>query len=103
MMESDTYATAEPATKKFNDERVKQFYDPQRLAGKAFAKSLGHEGQIAWDIYLFYPLQSLWEELPPQPEVYMHQLRNSWADQSCLFEKNLLRKKLAETMKRLFP
>ena len=103
MMESDNYEAARKAVSKFNDERVQQFFDPNQLAGKAFAGSLGHNGKVAWDMYLFYPVKSMWKELPPQPEAYMHQLRDSWADQSCLFEKDQLRVKLKETMKRLFP
>ena len=79
-----------------------EFWDPRQLAGKAFAGSLGHGGKVAWDIYLFYPAKSVWRERPPHPEVFMHQLRNSWADQSCLFEKDLLRVKLMDTMKSLF-
>ena len=94
---------ARKAASKFKDERVGQFYDPNQLAGKAFAESLGHGGKVAWDFYLFYPAASKWTELPPQPEVFMHQLRDSWADQNCLFEKDLLRVKLSETMKNLFP
>jgi hypothetical protein len=103
MMSGDTYEAAQKAEKKFKDKRVKQFYDPQQLAGRAIAKSLGHSDQVAWDIYLFYPGGALWEDLPPPPETFMHQLRDSWADQSCLFEKDQLRSKLTETMKFLFP
>ena len=103
MMESDNYEAARKAVSKFKDERVKQFFDPNQLAGKAFAGSFGHNDKVAWDIYLFYPAKSMWKELPPPPEAYMHQLRDSWADQSCLFEKDQLRVKLAETMKSLFP
>ena len=103
MMDGDTYEAAQKAASKFKDERVKQFYDPYRLAGKAFAGSLGHDGKVAWDIYLFYPIKLTWKDRPPHPEVFMHQLRDSWADQSCLFEKDLLRVKLAETMKHMFP
>ena len=103
MMGSDNYEAAQKAVSKFKDERVKQFYDPNQLAGKAFAGSLGHNDKVAWDVYLFYPIESRWEELPPRPEAFMHQLRDSWADQSCLFEKDKLRVKLTETMKNLFP
>jgi hypothetical protein len=102
MTETDTFESARKAVSKFKDERVRQFYDPNQLAGKAFAGSLGHEGKVAWDVYLFYPIASKWTDLPPRPEVFMHQLRNSWADQNCLFEKDLLRLKLLETMKNLF-
>ena len=103
MMSGDTYKAAQKAFKKFKDVRVKQFYDPQQLSGRAFAASLGHSDKVAWDVYLFYPPRTMWGELPPPPEVFMHQLRDSWADQDCLFEKDRLRLKLTETMRSLFP
>ncbi len=103
MMSGDTYEAAQKAAGKFRDKRAKQFYDPQQLAGRAFAKSLGHGDRVAWDIYLFYPPGALWEALPPQPEAFMHQLRDSWADQHRLFEDAQLRAKLTETMKLFFP
>jgi hypothetical protein len=102
MMKGDTLDAARKARAKFEDGRVKQFYDSEQLAGKAVAGSLGHEGEVAWDIYLFYPPQSLWGDVPPPPEVYMHQLPNSWADQTCLFEKERLQKELTRTMERFF-
>jgi hypothetical protein len=103
MMSGDTYDAAQKAAKKFKDKRVKQFYDAQQLAGRAIAKSLGHDNRVAWDIYLFYPPGAQWQDLPPQPEAFMHQLRDSWADQHRLFEDDLLMAQLAETMKLLFP
>ena len=103
MMGGDTYEAAQRATGKFKDERLRQFYDPRKAAGKAFSKSLGNDGKVAWDIYLFYPVQSEWQELPPVPEVYMHQLRDSWADQNRLFEKDNLKTELTETMQLIFP
>ena len=103
MMGGDTHKAARKATEKFNDGRVQQFYDSGKAAGKAFARSLGHDGNIAWDFYFFYPVQSEWVDLPPQPEAFMHQLSNSWADQSHLFENEKLTEKLKETMQSLFP
>lgn len=103
MMSGDTDEAALKATRKFHDERVKQFFDPQRMAGQVFAESLGHSGKVTWDMYLFYPPKADWRALPPPPEVFMHQLRGSWADQNYLFEKDKLRVKLMETMKMLFP
>jgi len=103
MMGGDTYAAAQKAAKKFKDNRVKQFFDPHQLAGRALANSLGHSDNIAWDIYCFYPVGAFWQDLPPSPESWMHQLRDSWADPSRLFEKEPLRIKLTETMKLLFP
>ena len=103
MMSGDSYEAAHKAVGKFKDGRVRQFYDPRQAAGKAFSKSLGHDGGVAWDFYLFYSGQSVWQELPPVPEVFMHQLRDSWADQNRLFEKDKLKAKLTETMQLLFP
>lgn len=103
MMNSDTCEAARKAVRKFKDTRVKQFYDPNQTVGRAIAESLGNDGKIAWDFYLFYPAPSEWGDLPPVPEAYFHQLRDSWADQNRLFEKNLLKIKLNETMKALFP
>lgn len=102
MMKDDTFDAAQKASAKFIDGRVQQFYDSHRLAGKAVAASLGHEGKVAWDIYLFYPPQSLWGDGPPPPEVYTHQLPDSWADQTRLYEKERLQKELARTMARFF-
>ena len=102
MMKGDSYEAAKKAVGKFKKYgRVKQFYDPRQLAGKAFAESLGHDSGVVWDFYLFYPVQSVWLDLPPVPEIFFHQLRDSWADQSRLFEKNLLKEKLNETMQLL--
>ena len=102
MMSGDTYKATQKAVKKFKDGRVKHFYDPRQLSGRALAASLGHSDKVAWDVYLFYPPRMMWGELPPPPEVFMHQLRDSWADQDCLFEKDRLRAKLTETMKLFF-
>jgi len=103
MMSGDTAEASQKAAGKLRDARVQQFYDPRQLAGKAMAGSMGYDGKVAWDIYLFYPAGAMRKELPPYPEVFMHQLRDSWADQNCLFEKDQLRVKLSETMKHLFP
>jgi len=103
MMGGDTHEAAEKAVEKFKDRRVRQFYDPKKAAGKAFSKSLGHDGEVAWDFYLFYPVQSEWQELPPVPKVYMHQLPDTWADQNRLFEKDMLKAELNSTMRLLFP
>lgn len=102
-MSGDTYEAARKAAEKFQDKRVKQFYDPRQLAGRDVAKSLGHVNGVAWDIYLFYPRGALWVDLPPLPAAYMHQLRDSWADQRYLFENEQLKAKLTEAMKSLLP
>jgi hypothetical protein len=103
LKEGDTLEAARKAVGKFTDARVRQFFDPKQRAGKAIADCLGYGGKTAWDFYLFYPPGAEWREIPPGPEVYMHQLRNNWADQNRLFEKDGLRMELTRTMKALFP
>jgi hypothetical protein len=50
------------------------------LVGTEIARSVGGEGKTAWDIYLFYEKGSEWDELPPEPIAWMHQLWDRWAD-----------------------
>jgi len=56
------------------DARIRHFYDPERRAGKAIARSLNWEEGYAWDIYLLYPAGAVWKEGPPAPQDYVHQL-----------------------------
>lgn len=102
MMDNDKYEAARKAACKFSDARVRQFYDPRQLMGRALAASLGHSDEIAWDMYFFYAADAIWGKLPPRPEAYAHQLRNSWADQDRCFEDDRLKAELTKTMKRLF-
>jgi hypothetical protein len=83
MLENDYEATARRAAAGFApDGRVRHFHDPRRMAGRAIAAGLGAtEGQVAWDIYLFYGPDSQWTEDPPAPAHWVHQLADStWAD-----------------------
>ena len=64
----------------FSDRRVRHFFDPHQKVGKTIAESLGWEGQIAQDIYLFYAPGQKWRDQPPSPDRYAHQLTNAWAD-----------------------
>lgn len=55
------------------DPRIRHFHDPDKLVGKAVAKSLGWRG-YAYDIYLFYPKGAIWSGGLPAPAQYAHQL-----------------------------
>lgn len=81
MVEGDSPDAAEAAARTIVDLRARHFYDAEKRAGKAIASVLGGDGQIAWDIYLFYPKGNLWEDRPPVPQFWMHQLTKTiWAD-----------------------
>ncbi len=75
ILPSDDYAAAQRVAGIFNDSRVRQFHDPNRLVGDAFAKGL-LEQPPAWDMYLLYAAtpQQLWVDHPPKPTDWMHQL-----------------------------
>ena len=72
---NDNERTARQIAASFDDPRVKHFYDPfpAHLVGKAFAKDRISRGP-AWDIYFFYGKGQEWNEGPPEPIEWMHQL-----------------------------
>ncbi len=74
MLESDSKEAAREAAQMIDDSRVRQFHDPERLAGRAIAESVGGEHQIAWDFYLFYEKGLKWGKRPPAPTAWAHQL-----------------------------
>jgi hypothetical protein len=73
MLPDDTKAAAEASAGIIVDRRVRHFHDPRQRLGAAIAAGLGWEGQIAWDIYLFYDKDGRWTEGPPAPLDFMHQ------------------------------
>lgn len=101
MLDSDSAEAAREAARIFDDVRVRQFHDPERRAGKAIAASLGGQGKIAWDIYLFYASGSDWSARPPVPAEWVHQLSADWADQTRFHWEGHLVTKLDEIMSRL--
>jgi hypothetical protein len=101
MLDSDSVEAAREAARIIDDVRVRQFHDPERRAGKAIAASLGGQGQIAWDIYLFYASGSEWGARPPVPEAWVHQLSADWADRTRFHWEEYLPRRLEEIMSRL--
>jgi len=81
MLPQDGLATAKLAAQIVADPRACHLHDPEKLAGKAIAASLGGKDKVAWDIYLFYQAGSAWNDSPPTPIHWAHQLQGSqWAD-----------------------
>ena len=58
---------------------TRHFYDQDQIVGKEIAKRIGWDGHVAWDIYLFYAPYATWNNGPPEPKSWMHQLKDSWA------------------------
>ena len=107
MLRNDNAEAAAKSAKIFDDPRVRQFHDPRatRLAGKAFAHGLIRKGAgVAWDIYMFYDLDARWDEIPPKPIDWMHQLGGGGrADPERFHSGDELVSELHESMGRLFP
>lgn len=97
MLLTDRREKAERAAQMIRDPRVQHFHDPERRAGRAIAQSLGADGPIAWDIYLFYPEDATWEADPPRPTEWTHQLwGRTWADPARYRRGRSLRQALRE-------
>jgi len=100
-LSADSRKAAEKSAGTFDDQRICQFYDPKQRSGQAVANSLGWQGRVAWDIYLFYTAGSQWDETPPAPVDWMHQLTDPWADPDRLRIGEDLVRELAASMKKL--
>ena len=61
--------------KLMNDERATHYWDPKRRVGAAFQRHIANMGSPAWDVWLLYEPDVLWEgESPPAPTWWEHQL-----------------------------
>ena len=81
MLPGDNASAAQAATALVSDIRARHYFDPDRRAGRAIASRMGGEGKIAWDMYLFFAPDAPWEDEPPLPLDWAHQLGDAaWAD-----------------------
>lgn len=81
---------------------VRHFHDPDKQVGKIIAQSLGAQGKVAWDVYLFYPKGIKWDDSPPPPTIWAHQLGiNSWADPTYYHRGGDLIEELCRAMEQL--
>lgn len=106
MYAADTLEAAKKASLIFaGEDRVAQYFDGDRHFGLKLAESLGAgDLQVAWDIYLFYDEEAIWDDLLPTPMEWVHQLQSSsWADPKRLFAGSALFKRLQEILKTINP
>jgi len=99
MLPADDLAAAREIAKTIRDPRVRQYHDPRasHLAGTEFAKGLVKRG-LAWDIYLFYDKDAVWEDTPPKPVEWWHQLGGGARADSDRFAGGVLHERLHESM-----
>lgn len=75
MLSTDVCEAAEERERIFSDQRVQHYWDPDRTLGRLISRSLNMKTSIAWDVYLIYPPDHVWDaEFPPMPASWMHQL-----------------------------
>jgi len=75
MLATESMEAANEREAGFSDSRVRQFWDPDRIFGKLLSQTLNLKASIAWDVYLIYPPNTVWDAgLPPTPIFWMHQL-----------------------------
>ena len=101
MLPDDSEESARSSAKELDDPRVYHFYDPDKRSGRAVADCLGYEGNVAWDIYLFFSGEAEWNNCLPNPMDWIHQMRNDWADPNRHYTGDELTKRLFEAMKKL--
>jgi hypothetical protein len=86
------------------DPRVSHYFDPRRthLAGKALAHGIVHAGRgPAWDVYLFYDREAEWDDEPPAPTQWCHQLSGGQRADPARFAGGIVAERLHETMHEL--
>ena len=73
---SDNAAAAKDAESLLPDDRVTHYWDDDNSLGKLYGRllTLPRGRQLAWDIYFVYAPGIRWEEEPPRPTQWMHQL-----------------------------
>ena len=101
MLPEDRGADIEALAGEMADARISWFHDPKQRAGRALASSLGAPGKVAWDVYLFFIAGVEWKAQPPAPTEWVHQLGDSWADQTRHHFGDQLQPELSRLLKSL--
>lgn len=95
MLAADDLVAAKRCEAKLSDSRVKHYWDADRIFGRLLSQTLNLKASIAWDVYLVYPPDHVWDtELPPTPKFWMHQLD----EEPTLFLNPLQIKRAVQTM-----
>ena len=75
MLPADDVDAARAEAARVSDARAAAFHDAGKLLGRATARRLGWEREVAWDIFLVYGPSAAWTEADiPAPDEWFHQL-----------------------------
>jgi hypothetical protein len=71
----DDKAKAQAASTLISDSRVRQFWSPDRFAGKVFQGAVGIKDSPAWDVFLLFATGKSWSPgTAPAVDSFMHNL-----------------------------
>jgi hypothetical protein len=84
ILRTDNEPAARKATALLDDPRVEHFWVGTRDVGRMFQDPIQLSGEPAWDVYLVYTKGVVWNQSPPEPDYFMHQLRGRLPDESRL-------------------
>jgi hypothetical protein len=76
VLENDDYESSVKAQFYIPDDRATHYWDGDVGLGNAYGRvvPLPNGRRLAWDIYFVYEKGVLWEEKPPEPDAWAHQL-----------------------------
>ena len=76
VLASDNAEESKKAESLLPDPRVAHYWDGDNSIGKLYGRqlTLPRGRQLAWDIYFVYAPGVRWEDEPPAPTAWMHQL-----------------------------
>ena len=101
VLEADTLRAVEQVCARLPaDDRVGHFWDPDLQLSRAYhgVLQLGdrpRRHRVAWDLFLLYDVGRLWQDTPPMPDFWMHQL---WLDEVPTLDATVLRHALEQRM-----
>jgi hypothetical protein len=73
---SDSRNEAIQRVSEFDDPRVHNYWDENRVTGTAWQQRLGLPS-FAWDVYFLFDQSTTWLKEVPQPTFWMHQLSSA--------------------------
>ncbi|MGH9899692.1 MAG: hypothetical protein ACRD63_04165, partial [Pyrinomonadaceae bacterium] len=80
ILQNDAESVVPEAKKKLSDQRVSHYWDGKGELSKSYTDLLHLKhvstGELvpAWDIYMIFPRDAEWRDVPPTPSYWMHQL-----------------------------
>ena len=76
VLQEDGRQAAIDAMRHVSDERAMHLWDADKSLGFSLGKivTLPRERKLAWDVYFAFDATAKWDDVPPKPADWMHQL-----------------------------